>query len=83
MKLELYAFRDKFNGFGGIQMYTNEPTAIRDFAQRVNNVPDMVFCPSDYDLYKIGEYDSETAEIKPLLPKMITTGASVIQKKEE
>ena len=82
MKIELYAFRDKYNGFGGIQLYTNEPTAIRDFSQRVNNVPEMVFAPGDYDLYRIGHYDTETAEIKPCLPEMIISGASVLKKKE-
>lgn len=82
MKIELYAFRDKYNGFGGIQMYTNEPTAIRDFSKHINNAPDMVFAPADYDLYKIGKYDTETAEITPMLPQMIIAGASVFGKKE-
>lgn len=82
MKYPLYAYRDKLNGFGAPIMYSNDAAMKRKFAQDINNAPDLVFAPADYDLYKIGEFDSEKGTVKSILPDMICSGASVFNKKE-
>lgn len=82
MTYPLYAYRDKLNGFGAPIMYSNERAMIRKFSQDINNAPDLVFSPSDYDLYHIGEFDTEKGTVKPCMPDLIVSGASVFNKKE-
>lgn len=63
MKYSIYAVRDCLNGFGTPMCDHNDETASRNFRNALKN-PDF-FCPSDYDLFRIGEYDVGTGMIIP------------------
>lgn len=83
----VFAIRDKHAGFGTPFVDTNEYTAKRGFAMAVNNGGSsmMAFAPSDYDLYKVGTWNSENAVFTPCdngLPFLICNGASLVAEKE-
>lgn len=80
MTYGIYSYRDKINGFGMPMIDTNEPSAVRGFSYAVNGKFDlMTFKPSDFDLYRIGQFDVETGVIVPeLVPVMICSGESVV-----
>lgn len=59
---------------------TSEATAIRNFAYGINNSGIMNFAPKDFDLWKIGKFDTEKGTIEPeKVPVIITSGMDVIQ----
>lgn len=83
MKRSIYAIHDALNGFGSPFVDTNDATAKRNFSFAVNNNNDMSFSPSDYDLYKVGEFDHETGVLIPLsTPLLIVKGISIFSAKE-
>ena len=77
MKYPVYAVRDKLAGFGALEVSLNEQTMIRTFSARINNDSNLAFSPSDYDLYKIGEYNVDTGEFKPVMPEFVKAGLDV------
>lgn len=84
MKAKLYSYRDNLVGFGPIMVETNEQTAIRGFGFAVNNASGMMgFAPKDYDLYYVGEYDTDSGVIIPAsVPALVVNGTSVFGDKE-
>ena len=80
MKYPVYAVRDVHVGFNSPMTDLNDNCAIRNFTYAINNPNNgvMNFSPKDYDLYKIGDFDTDsgfiTSEIVPLL---ICSGSSV------
>lgn len=82
MKYYLYSVRDKLRGFMQPLMDLNDLSAKRDFAQGVNNNPGLNFAPADYDLYKIGEFDSDKGTIVPVVPiELVCNGVNVLNEK--
>lgn len=77
----LYAMRDTKVGFLTPQIDANDKAASRQFklalaTARAESI--MGFCPEDFDLYKIGEFDSEKGTVSPLtVPAMISSGGSL------
>lgn len=69
MTYGVYSFRDNKTSFGQIWYDHSDESSKRGFAMMVNN-PDgiMGFSPSDFDLFKIGEFDSETGQLDPVWP---------------
>lgn len=67
MKLGLYAMRDNVQGFLLPQAFVNDATSLREF-QLLCSKKDTVygFRPSDFSLYKIGEFDTETGDINSI-----------------
>lgn len=82
----VFAIRDKNAGFGSPFIDTNEYTAKRGIAMAVNNTGTlMAFAPSDYDLYKVGTWNSENAVFTPCdngMPILICNGATLVAEKE-
>lgn len=80
MKYPIYAVRDIHVGFNQPMTDLNDNCAIRNFTYAINNPQNgvMNFSPKDYDLYKIGEFDTDTGLIdhEPV-PVLIVTGQSV------
>lgn len=70
MKYNLYCVRDvKANLFWQPQMDSNDETAKRGFAMMINSSDARSltgFAPKDFDLFRIGEFDSETGEVTNL-----------------
>lgn len=70
----IFAIRDKLVGFGQPFTAYSKEVAKRDFGNAMKNNP----CAEDMELYYLGEYDSETANIKDFRqPKLIMKGDSI------
>lgn len=83
MKYPIYSYRDNKSdsAFGVPLVEENELTAVRRFSYEINNSGMMHFAPSDFDLYKIGEFDSKKGELVGCLPEFVVSGSSVFNSK--
>lgn len=83
MNYKIFAIRDKYTSFMSPAVDINEEAAKRNFAYAINNNPGVMnFAPSDYDLYQIGTYDSESGVIDALVPiKFVCNGMEVFNEK--
>lgn len=79
MKYPIYSYRDNKVGFGNPICDMNDQSAIRGFSYAVNqNNGLMNFSPKDFDLFKLGEFDSSTGVISSLkVPVLVVSGSSV------
>lgn len=78
MKYPMYCYRDQKVGFMPPQADQNDNTAIRGFAYAINSRDGLMnFSPKDYDLYKVGEFDTETGQLTPCTPALVVSGSSV------
>lgn len=65
MKLGVYSMRDNLTGFLEPQVSINDAVAIRAFEQACSNTASVIgFRSSDFSLYKIGEFDTETGFVE-------------------
>lgn len=78
MKYPLYCIRDVKVGFGQPQVYMSDQVARRDFAYKINQ-PDtlMDFVPGDFDLYQVGNFDTDNGNIESMIPTWICSGKDV------
>lgn len=84
MKYPVYSYRDNKseNGFGVPILEENEATAIRRFGFEVNRAGSMMlFSPSDFDLYKVGDFDTKKGELTGCVPEFVVSGISVFNEK--
>ena len=80
MKYPFYAIRDVHVGFNQPMTDINDNTAIRNFSYAINNPGNgvMNFQPKDYDLYRIGEFDTDSGLLIPEpVPVLVVSGLSV------
>lgn len=63
MTINLYAIKDKINEFLPIQMLPNDQTAHRWFREMLENNPTMHLSPNDFEIYKLGTWDTVTGEL--------------------
>ena len=58
----------------------NESTAVRGFAFAINNGDGIMnYSPSDFELYEVGKFDSESGKLIPNdSPVFIVAGNSVV-----
>lgn len=78
MKYPIYSYRDTKVGFMPPQCDQTEQSAVRGFGFAVNgNNGIMNYSPADFELYKLGEFDTETGKIDAIMPQFIVNGASV------
>lgn len=79
MIINVYAIKDKVaDQFGNIFCDQSDVLATRGFSYAVNLKDGMMsFRPDDYDLYRLGQYDSNKGEISPISPKLICSGSSI------
>lgn len=80
MKLNLYSIKDNKTGFMHPQVDMNHKSAIRNFELTLATVSGdtvMGFCPEDFDLYYIGQFDNESGIVSALpTPEFIKSGSS-------
>lgn len=83
MKYPVYSIRDtRANNFGFPQVDINDDTAERNFGYAMNGEGVMNFRPQDYDLYKIGEFDTLTGVFEPIgIPEFVVSGTTVLEKR--
>lgn len=72
MKLKLYSVKDELNGFMAPMVFPNSATAIRAFKLDAENNPLIKANPNDYNIYYIGELETDTGEITPAEGKYLT-----------
>lgn len=70
MKLGIYSMRDAQSGFLAPTLDTNDDTARRNFAHSVMMTNDSLFFThaADFSLHKIGEFETATGLITPIIP---------------
>lgn len=81
MKLPIYAIRDELTTWLTPMVDTNDQSAIRNFKLALSSPRSiMENNPSDFCLYRLGEYDNETGKITPLdVPEFIFRGESEVK----
>lgn len=80
MKMKVFAIRDvAANRFFAPQMEYNDLTARRWFGELINNgAGPLNFQPKDYDLFEVGDFDTEKGEICATAPiRLVCTGVDV------
>ena len=81
MKYSIYSIRDKHMGFTQPLLYMNDQLSIRGFANSVNNAPvgsDLGFAPGDFDLYKLGTFDTDSGLFDCGIPEFMISGTAVV-----
>ena len=82
MILCVYAVYDKLTGFMLPTFKSNDAQAIRDFGYDINS-EDMNIInanPADFNLQKIGTYDTNTGVIEPTKIEIIADAGQFIRK---
>lgn len=80
MKKTLYAVRDVKVGYNAPFIEINDATAKRGFAMAVQSASGSVmsFAPSDFSLFKVGEFDSDCGMVIPFDPVYLACAADYI-----
>lgn len=76
--------RDNKTGYLPPQVEQSIEAAIRGFTFALNKPDTMMYeFAQDYDLFKVGEFDTDTGMIEPCTPVNLCSGYSVLKKAEE
>lgn len=79
MKYLIYAIKDTKSGFLNPSFEINESIAVRNFKYAMSHEDSLFkFAPSDFELWKIGTYDTDTGYIDDCKPEYITGGKDEI-----
>lgn len=81
MKFNVYSIRDSKTGFLSPTFEINDVVAMRNFEHAVVNSDSVLFTHArDFDLFKIGTFDSDTGRLMPLeLPVNLISGSSCLK----
>ena len=78
MKYGLYAIRDAKVGFMTVTVDSNDASARRNFEHACAQTNSLFFThPQDYDLFKVGIYDSDSGVIEPIVPAEFLSAAPI------
>lgn len=79
MKYPVYCIRDQKVGFQPqLLVEQSDASAIRGFSYAVNSHDGLMnYSPTDFDLFRIGEFDTETGEFISIMPNNICSGISI------
>lgn len=81
MKVRLYSIRDKKSGFLPPTSDVNDETATRNFHFACQTRDKMFMAyPDDYDLFYVGEYDTESGIINPCNPMFVASARNAFLK---
>lgn len=77
----MYTIYDRKSGIYYPPMYfQNDQLAIRDLAKKMIDSNSMMgWCPEDYELWSLADYEDTTAEIKLYAKKRITTAEEILK----
>lgn len=80
MKFPVYAIRDKLLGFGMPILRDNDAVASRAFEYDVTRSDSPYSAhPEDYTLFYIGEYDTDSAHINSVSPRLVSSATDFIK----
>lgn len=74
MIYEMYSIKDELNGFTTPIPILSEEIAKRYFKEQMIINSTMKTCKEDFSIWKVGEFNEETAEYKTMEPKLIERG---------
>lgn len=81
MKLQIFAVRDRATDQYGTPMFlVSSGQAIRSFTDEVNrqDAQNQIYQhPDDFDLFQLGEFDTDTGTFSAYQPKQLCVGGSV------
>ena len=85
MIYEVFAIYDKaVKNYMVPQFEQTKEVAIRNFKVAMNRKDLFLYMqPEDFTLYRLGEYDSKTAELKFKEPELVCDGMSVLEEDHE
>lgn len=79
MEYPIYAIRDSKVGFMTPTVDQNDASAARNFEHAVMNSASLMNShPGDYELYRIGTYETDSGEIHPEMPVHIASAFDVV-----
>uniref|UniRef100_A0AAU8B7G6 Nonstructural protein n=1 Tax=Dulem virus 106 TaxID=3145583 RepID=A0AAU8B7G6_9VIRU len=80
MNIKVYAIRDICTGYMTPTFEINDAVAIRNFEHAVTSVDSVLRShASDFDLFRIGQYDSDTGRMMPVeMPILLRSGKDVL-----
>lgn len=79
MKYPVYCIRDNKVGFQPqLLVEQNDATAVRGFSYAINAEGMMNYSPTDFELFKIGEFEVDTGKFDSIIPVNVCSGVSVI-----
>uniref|UniRef100_A0AAU8AZT9 Nonstructural protein n=1 Tax=Dulem virus 174 TaxID=3145651 RepID=A0AAU8AZT9_9VIRU len=81
MKFNVYSIRDVKTGFLNPTFEVNDAVAMRNFSHAIQQSESVLFThASDFDLYRIGEFDSSSGRIEPVdVPVFVSAGKDVLK----
>lgn len=81
MKFGVYSIQDVKTGFMAPTVEINDQVAMRNFQHAIMQSESILFThASDFKLYKIGEFDSDTAVLDQVVPLvLIADGGAVLK----
>lgn len=69
---------DRKAGFDGLSTFVNEDVAKRAFKYSINQAGIPNYAPSDFEFYKVGEFDEKTGQVKGQLPELLISGIDCV-----
>lgn len=84
MIFHMYSIRDRLVGFMTPTIEQSDPVAMRNFQMACDSAKRdrslMAFRPSDYSLYRIADFDSDSGELIPSFPPVtVCSGDSFLE----
>lgn len=80
MILGVYCIRDQKVGWMTPTVDQNDACAVRNFVHAIKNTQSILNThPKDFDLYKIGSFDSDEGCIVPQLPELVFEGSNEVK----
>ena len=75
----IYSIRDVQTGFMSPMVDMNDNSAARQFAHTIKATDGVMHTqPSDFDLFKIGSFDTETGQLDAIWPiQLVMSGGDV------
>lgn len=78
MMYKIYSVRDKLSGYMNIFLERSDALAERGFSAVVNDSSSSIYCnPGDYDLYKLGSFNTDSGVIIADNPDFVCSASSL------
>lgn len=78
MKYNIYSIRDVHTGFMSPAIDQNDASAVRNFRHAAMQSQSLMHSHTkDYDLFCVGEFDTDTGVINSCIPRLVVAGSSL------
>lgn len=79
MMIRVYAMYDQAaKGFGSLMVFVNDEVARRGVMEIIRGDQQITKFPGDFDLYRLGEFDTDTGAIAPSRPELVFKVAELL-----